>query len=552
MTTDQLAVEQDQEEAILSDGLPMTVTEKADFFASIQDQWQNLFEGKENDDERDPVQHASHQQSGQSGSGSAPHATSEADSPLRVGTTAAAQAGAQTLRNRRDKVAAFTDPEDMADLFLEKIGHLVYWQNRYWQYHDRYYREIPSHELKARVRKHLIDERARISETTKSGLNITSELVANTIATLEAKCLKESYEPMQTLKGQPDRDFLPLDNGLLDLDTLELLSHTPDYFSLTLLPFDYDPEAKCPQFLASLERSFKGHPDAEGIINLLREWFGYILSRSLVAQKFLVIHGPPGSGKTTLVSPLQAMLGKDNVSFVDLSAFSQDFGLAPMFGRKVNIAGDVGKVNSINEGLLKKLVDGSGVTINEKNKPIMNVVPTAKLVFVTNDLPHFDDKNGSVYRRLLLVHMDRVVSKEERDTRLADPDWWAKSGEMPGILNWSLGGLADLKRNGFQFTIPPSVMAAVDHYRLDNDKDRRFVVEHFEANPEKYVSCNWFYERYEQWCKRNGHKGITSRNKLYKVVMGVYPEVRKDGKRIKGYRSPQESLIGLAEKTDPV
>jgi P4 family phage/plasmid primase-like protien len=493
------------------------------------------------DDDRDDAEPANRQQPGQSQRRQAADEAPEQDPSVRLG----AETAAKTCEG---KITDFKDTEELADCFLELTGPWVFWQNRYWRYADRHYRQVPGYEFKAMVRKHLMAERARASQSMKVPPALTSELVHNTIATVEAQALKPSDEPMQVLPGSEDSDFLPLENGLLDLDTLELLPHTPEFFSLTLLPFGYNPDAKCPQFLTCLQRSFAGRPDADGIISLLQEWFGYVLSRSLEAQKFLILYGPPGTGKTTLLSPLEAMLGRDNVSFVDLPSFSHEFGLAPTFGRKVNIAGDVGKVSTVNEGLLKKYADGSGITINEKGQPIMNVKPTAKLVFATNELPRFEDKTGAVYRRLLMVPMERVVTADEKNTQLATPDWWSQSGEMPGVLNWALAGLARLKKNGFQFTIPPSVTAAIDRYRLDNDKDRRFLVENFEADADGYVTTDRLYQQYQEWAKENGHKGVSNRTNLYKTLLATFPTAHKGPKKVSGGKVHQ-AWHGIKEKS---
>jgi P4 family phage/plasmid primase-like protien len=494
------------------------------------------------DDERDDVQPAAtRQQPGQ------PQRRQAADQA--PGQDPSVRLGAETVaKTCEGKITDFKDTEELADCFLEKTGPWIFWGNQWWQYADRHYRKVPSYEFKPMVRRHLLEQKTQITKSAKVSVSVTGELVANTIATVEAKTLRPSDQPMPALKGQGDRDLLPLGNGLLDLDTLELLPHTPDFFDITLLPYDYDPGAACPRFLASLQRSFTGTADADGLIALVQEWFGYVLSRSLEAQKFLILYGPPGTGKTTLLSPLEAMLGRDNVSFVDLPSFSHEFGLAPTFGRKVNIAGDVGKVSTVNEGLLKKYADGSGITINEKGQPIMNVKPTAKLVFATNELPRFEDKTGAVYRRLLMVPMERVVTPDEKNTQLATPDWWSQSGEMPGVLNWALAGLARLKKNGFQFTIPPSVTAAIDRYRLDNDLDRRFLVENFEADANGYVTTDRLYQQYQEWAKENGHKGVSNRTNLYKTLLATFPTAHKGPKKVPGGKVPQ-AWHGIKEKS---
>jgi P4 family phage/plasmid primase-like protien len=505
----------------------------------VEERWIREAEG-DADHDRDHAEPANHQQPRQPQRRQAADQAPGQDPSVRLGTEAAA-------KTCEGKITDFKDPEELADCFLDLTGPWIFWANQWWQYADRHYRKVPSYEFKPMVRRHILEQKGLVSGSANVSAVVTSDLVSNTIATIEAKTLRPSDQHMPALKGQENRDLLPLGNGLLDLDSLELLPHTPEFFDITLLPYDYDPAAACPQFLASLQRSFAGLADADALVALVQEWFGYVLSRSLDAQKFLLLYGPPGTGKTTLLAPLEAMLASNNVSFVDLPDFSKDFGLAPTFGKKLNIAGDMGRVRTVNEGLLKRITDGSGITINEKGQPIFNAKPTAKLVFATNDLPQFEDKTGAVYRRLLLIHMDRLVPADQRDTRLANPEWWSQSGEMPGVLNWALAGLARLKKNGYQFSIPPSVSAAIDHYRLDNDKDRRFLVESFEASPDGYVTCDRMYQEYQRWVKENGHRGVLSRTNLYKVVQATFPNALKGKKKLSANKVVQ-TWFGIREK----
>ena len=91
---------------------------------------------------------------------------------------------------------------------------------------------------------------------------------------------------------------LSFKNGLLlyrhKNDKPVLRKHTPGYFTLTQLPYDYDPDAKCPDWLNFLDDVMEGN---EELILLLQQWTGYLFSRDLREHKFLLCVGEGANGK---------------------------------------------------------------------------------------------------------------------------------------------------------------------------------------------------------------------------------------------------------------
>src|SRR5262249_38970517 len=69
-------------------------------------------------------------------------------------------------------------------------------------------------------------------------------------------------------------DFVSLQNGILEVQTGRLLPHSPDWFSFNCLPFDYDPQAQCPEFEKYLESVWPGDRDAADCLKL---WMGYLM-----------------------------------------------------------------------------------------------------------------------------------------------------------------------------------------------------------------------------------------------------------------------------------
>src|SRR5205807_2637736 len=84
---------------------------------------------------------------------------------------------------------------------------------------------------------------------------------------------------------------------------------------------------------------------------------------------------------------------------------------------------------------IKCITGNDVVSVNRKNRPIVNGRVPAKLVIVANQHPKFLDESGALAARELPLIFERSWrGKEDRELR-------AKlTRELPGIANWALDG----------------------------------------------------------------------------------------------------------------
>src|SRR6516165_5039834 len=119
---------------------------------------------------------------------------------------------------------------------------------------------------------------------------------------------------------------------------LYLLPHSPQFFNQTAVPFDYDKNAPEPKrWYDFLDALWPGEPTA---IDMLGEWFGYVISGRLDLHKIFVMVGPTRGGKGVIARILTALIGKQNVAGPTLSSLGTEFGLAPLLGKSLAIISD--------------------------------------------------------------------------------------------------------------------------------------------------------------------------------------------------------------------
>ncbi len=322
---------------------------------------------------------------------------------------------------------------------------------------------------------------------------ITSKLVQDVVTNLQGLCLVAcGVEPLPFFVdeyGPPTRitkrKLLALQNGMLDLEPLaaghapELLPFDSRWFGTSVLPFAFDPDARCPRFLRFLRQVLERHADGTGLHQgdnrcfVLQEWLGYTLLCDGRYQKFLLMVGEGNNGKGVLQNLWIQMLGPANVSHVSLDQLSGQFALSPLYGKYANICGDLNEIDTVAEGILKRLTGEDNLTVDRKHQSLVTMAPSCKMIFATNALPRFKDKSRGIWRRLVVMPFRVVIRDEEINERLAAQELEA---ELPGILNFALRGLRRLLRNR-QFTHCQICTSASTEHQFDCDPLLQFLDE---------------------------------------------------------------------------
>lgn len=458
------------------------------------------------------------------------------------------------------------DPDRLARVFLEPYSvdglyTLRFWRGRWyaWTKDAGRYVEVEREAFTARLWRTIKNEFDRIATEAFANANpdkpppktleVTDSLLKNVTGAIKARTiLEEKTNAPCWIEGSPQadanrdpRDFIAMRNGLFDvrawLSGLPCLSRlTPRWFSVSRLPFDYDPVARSPLWERFLATNFQNDDER----NMLSEWFGYCLTPDMSQQKFLLLEGDGGNGKSVVCAALEAILGAENTSHVTLENFSGRFNLNQTLGKLANIVAEVGELEKANEAVLKSFVSGDVMTFDRKNQSLVDAPPTARLVFSTNNRPGFSDRSKGIWRRMLLLPMT-IAIQEDRKIQNMDKTWfWTPHASA--IFNWALGGLARLRSAG-RFTEPATSAAALYDYRAEMNPAMRFLEEHFESSDsqDEWVQASEAYDYYVKWCKAQHIKHWLGSANFGREVHRQWKNVRNaqrrtsDGKKIRVY-----------------
>lgn len=293
-----------------------------------------------------------------------------------------------------------------------------------------------------------------------------------------------------------DMKHICLMNGILDINKNKLLPHSSKYYLSTMLPIEYDSEARCPRFRKFLKQIFDC--DKERIM-LIQEWFGYCLTNSVSAQKCLFLLGAGANGKSVLLEILIRLVGEDNLSTLPLVDFESSFRRVALVDRKINVVTEGGfKVNRLNTNQLKAVIAGDNIMAEIKGGNTFNFKPYCKVIAALNNMPRVSDTSHGFRRRICLVTFDKVFKPDEQNKNLVEE----LTEELSGILNFSLKGLERLKKNDFNFTEPSKCKEALNQYFEYNNPLNVFVKSKLSATDIKFkIKNSELHKSYLKWCK---------------------------------------------------
>ncbi len=421
--------------------------------------------------------------------------------------------------------------EEIAEEYLatentqDGIPTLKFYREDWWTWNEQRYSEMPKADLEARIARFITD---------KPNCDVTVNFVSSAVKTLTGQCLVPANVTLPVWTGKELEvtsagHVVAFENGLLDFDALlrgenvERKSHTPTFFTQIALPYPFDINADCPEWLAFLEHNLEGDNER---IAVLQEFVGYCLCWDTRHHKFLLMEGESRTGKSTFTNVVTALLGEDNVTHIPLEMFGQRFALASTLGKLVNITSDVGDLDSVAEGAFKQFIGGDRMNFERKYRDTIFAYPTARVIIAANNRPRFLDRSEAIWERMLLVEWNRVIPEAERDLNLRER---IKENELPGIFRWALAGLARLLEQN-HFTHSQSVSDAIDDYRLDTNPAREFLVDNYEITEGSFVYTKDIYKEYAQWCEDHGYKPLGERN-FSKEIKRAFPKAEPKRQR---------------------
>ena len=345
--------------------------------------------------------------------------------------------------------------------------------------------------------------------------------------------------------NKPDASkLISVQNGIFHLEDSLLMPHSLGFFTQNSLPFEYNPNATCPEWEKFLNSVWQ---DDQESIDALQEMFGYILSGDTRQQKFFNIIGPRRSGKGTINKVLVELLGQHNTVAPQLEELCDTFGLQPWLGKLLASFTDA-RAPERNRGAvvsqLLRIVGGDTVTVNRKNKEAWNGYLPTRLVIYSNEVLQLTENSNALTGRMLVFKMTKSFYNRE-DTELAGK----LSKELSGIFNWAMVGLKRRLARGGYFIQPESGKDLLDLMSELGNPVGSFIEDALIFEPHAKVDKDDVFACYKHWAlKKSIPPGTELAFKRRFLAAAQENCVVSDSSRTAGKRSHFYSGVKLNEK----
>ena len=414
-----------------------------------------------------------------------------------------------------------------AEMFFNEKGKFMH--HLFGEYLARLYNPVKIDEVL-----YIYDRKEGIYTTDTA---VLKKAMFDLIPSLKINNKRETMDTFNTLarEGKVNYRYRAVANGILDTKEFKLLDFTPDIVCTSKIPTNYNPGAsteKADKIIGSFVRDdpFKK--------NLICEMLGYGLyeDKNLIG-KFFIIVGDKENGKSVFLRYTTNTFGDFNIMSLDLKDLGSRFATTLLRDKIFNLGDDISG-NYIDEtDVLKKVVTGEKMVVEEKGKQGRSESYNIALIFTANKTPRVKDPTGAVLRRAMLVIFDNdfSVGSPARDNKILQKI--KNEEEREGLLKLAVEGLKRLSERGYFEENEETIKNLID-FDFDNNPIKEFDYEMRTLKTDGWYigkTADEVHSSYIFWCSQNDIRPLRKRNftKEFKALHKTeLKRKRIDGERI--------------------
>lgn len=329
---------------------------------------------------------------------------------------------------------------------------------------------------------------------------------------------------LKEIKPISGTTLINLNNGTFEITSKKqfLRGFKKADFLTYQLPFEYNTEAKAPQFKKFLDEVL---PEPE-LQSILAEYLGYIFVKNSVLklEKVLLLFGTGANGKSVLFEILMALLGSQNVANYTLQSLTAENGnsRAMLVNKLLNYASEInGKLES---NIFKLLISGEPVEARLLYKNTQIISDYARFMFNCNELPKEVENTNAFFRRFIILPFRVTIPPNKQDVELSKR---IIETELSGVFNWVLNGLTQLLKNK-DFTQSKIVQNEVLQYQKESDSVLMFIGdENYQKSVTDDRPLKDVFAEYKSYCLDSGYRLCSNRTFSNRLKKNGYIVQRK-------------------------
>jgi P4 family phage/plasmid primase-like protien len=291
-------------------------------------------------------------------------------------------------------------------------------------------------------------------------------------------------------------------NGMLSTTDQQLYPHNPKYLSTFQYLVPWVTGMETPYFDEWVKEV--NEPDA---CEYFLQVFGYLLVAGNERQTAVFVKGPGANGKSTWFRMIDQIVGRKNISRVTLHQMTHNrFAGADLFGKVLNVVGDIGSAYIEDTGFFKAITGQDEVRAERKNAQPFDFTPYCVPVFSGNLIPPSNDPTHGYKRRWTHISFPNTFEPSaDYEVRF--------DAEMPGIAYKAVMAYLNLK--GQDFEIPDSALALKKEFDMKSDPTLMFLDERYDFDAKGHTPTSMVWRAYDSWCEEEGTKNKMRKSELF-------------------------------------
>lgn len=308
----------------------------------------------------------------------------------------------------------------------------------------------------------------------------------------------EFYDSKFITKLNNRKDVLPVKKGIISLKSGDFIERTKyDFFSFELpikwKGLDYDTEL-IERFMDDIMLCDKD------MVRYLQKLLGYSITGYIKEQKFVILWGTGGNGKSLLQDILKELMVeyyRQCTSDIVIQGKKSNVGSASphimqLMGARLAFVDESKKGAKLNEEIVKSVTGCSSITSRPLFKDLITFEPTFQLFLLTNYKPEIN-VSPSLERRLVLIPFLAEFKDEDKydenndkhklkDVNIED----LLKTNLDKLLVWLVNGSVKYFEDGLG-SMPNLAKKATKDYFNDNDNIKNMIDEYCDKDESGFV-----------------------------------------------------------------
>jgi len=341
------------------------------------------------------------------------------------------------------------------------------------------------------------------------------------------------------------KSLINLKNGVLDLETGQVLPHDPEFYFKNYVDVNFNPEPNTPQKIIDFLLDRTGGND-EKFIDLL-EVLAFPLLPDYRIHSAIMLVGETHTGKTTYLELSQRIYGKENASHITMQQFStasqeHSFILNSLVDKLINVADDLPERPLSDVGLFKQLTGESPILAEIKfSNKTRSFVNRAKMIFSANKIPIAYENTDAYYSRWLIIEFNKPIVNEIPNfvNELTSED--ELSNILP-LLIWITKNKL-MKNTKFTFSKTPEENAKI--YAKNSNSAKLYCETRLRVKSEGNILKATIYDDYKKWCEKHNYLEETQKS-FWSTLKSCFADQESVAERQKTIDGKiQRSYVGL-------